>query len=81
MEGKKTVKSVGIVVKPNHAEARATAVELSDWFKPGVSGLSANRSKQTHGRAFRPDRVGAGRPETMISTARLIGDADVHVLG
>lgn len=80
------ITSVGIVVKPDHPEARVTAGELSAWL-------------EAKGIAQAGDVVEAGTPDaeetslnadlivvlggdgTMISTARLIGGGDVLVLG
>jgi NAD+ kinase len=91
------IRSVGIVIKPNHAEALATASELTEWLE--------NRGVRVIGRPYseaespgtepgeagsaEADRLGAdadlivvlGGDGTMISTARLIGDAEVLVLG
>lgn len=91
------IKSVGIVVKPNHAEAWATACELSDWLeKRGIELLGKPYAETT-----KPDDetcdietidasrftaeadliVVLGGDGTMISTARLVGDREVLVLG
>ncbi len=86
MRGKQ-INSVGIVVKPGHAEARATADELSTWLR--------NRGIAQTGDPVSADDIGPeedvsidadlvvvlGGDGTMISTARLVGDADVLVLG
>ena len=86
MRGKQ-INSVGIVVKPGHAEARATADELSTWLR--------NRGIAQSGDPVSADDIGPeedvsidadlvvvlGGDGTMISTARLVGDADVLVLG
>ena len=81
------IKSVGIVVKPGHAEARATADELSSWLK--TRGIAQSGEPVSAGE-IRADRtltlnadliVVLGGDGTMISTARLVGDADVLVLG
>jgi NAD+ kinase len=80
------IKSVGIVVKPGHSEALSTANELSSWI--GSRGISI---------VCEPCTVADNRPNdlikdselivvlggdgTMISTARLIDDSEVLVLG
>jgi NAD+ kinase len=94
---KKKIETVGIIVKPNNAEAMQTAYELSDWV--------AGRDVRLVGRPYMlnggsesgdcvsqdidPDKliseadllVVLGGDGTMISTARLIGDHNVLVLG
>jgi NAD+ kinase len=90
------IKTVGVIVKPNHEEAWKTALELSEWLeKRGITVIarahsfaaaSANMDRE---RAPVSDDIGAradlivvlGGDGTMISTARLIGDAEVLVLG
>ncbi len=91
------LKTVGIVVKPNHEEAKKTADELIVWL--------GEKDVTIVGRPYSPpealefedlssidadgSRLGAeadlivvlGGDGTMISTARLIGDAEVLVLG
>jgi NAD+ kinase len=80
MKGK-PIKTAGIVIKPNHAEARATAAELFDWFR--AKGVSlAGDPVEAGGTILRADLVVVlGGDGTMISTSRMIGDADVHVVG
>ena len=39
----KEIKTVGIVVKPNHTEAMDTAEELSAWLKTQASRRSVSR--------------------------------------
>jgi NAD+ kinase len=87
-----SIKHVGVVVKPNHAEAWQTAGELAAWLK--------NRDIKLIGkpRAEMPDcsieEVGdeefqakadlivvLGGDGTMISTARLLGEREIPVLG
>ncbi len=89
------IKTAGIVVKPNHAEAWKTACELSEWLeKRGVAPTGepyANAAiPEIDARgipAADDDRFDAdliivlGGDGTMISTARLIGDRQVLVLG
>lgn len=81
------IKTVGIVVKPGHAEARATADELSTWLKMRGIARSGEPVSAAENRADRTLTLNAdlivvlGGDGTMISTARLVGDADVLVLG
>lgn len=71
----KSIKSVGIVVKPNHTEATETARELSVWL--GQRGISA-RQKDFDNVDL---AVVLGGDGTMISAARLLQNLDVPVLG
>lgn len=96
MTGKK-IESVGVIVKPNNAEAWKTACELSDWLetrgirligKPRVYGENKDPSgceiDSIDDETFSSESdliVVLGGDGTMISTARLIGDAEVLVLG
>ena len=81
------IRSVGIVVKPDHAEARATAVELSAWLTGrGImevrDPVSAGDVRPVNRQTLDVDLVVVlGGDGTMISTARLVGDKDVLVLG
>lgn len=82
----KEIRSVGIVVKPGHADARATAAELSAWLKD--NGLEKVGETVSAGditaSALRMNAdlvVVLGGDGTMISTARLVGDNDTLVLG
>lgn len=83
----KPIKTVGIVVKPAHAEASETAAELSEWLKKhGIQQACAPVSSgEIHGDnapTMTADLIVVlGGDGTMISTSRLIGDADVLVLG
>ncbi|MEP6789312.1 MAG: NAD(+)/NADH kinase, partial [Acidobacteriota bacterium] len=83
----KRIKSVGIVIKPDHAKARATAAELSSWLKAhGIAqaGQPISAGEITSGHKLSLDAdliVVLGGDGTMISTARLVGDTDVLVLG
>ena len=93
--GNAPIKTVGIVVKPNHAEAWRTACELSEWLeKRGVSLIGKPYAEHERaemdacdGPAENGDRFDAdlvivlGGDGTMIATARLIGDRQVLVLG
>ncbi len=83
----KKIESVGIIVKPNHAEAWQTATELSAWLKKRGIGKVIEPYAETTDKK-RGDFPAAidlavvlGGDGTMISTARLIGDAEVLVLG
>ena len=89
------INSVAIVVKPRNAEAWQTACELSEWLeKRGVTMVGSPyaddlKSKTENGdpTPAESDRFDAdliivlGGDGTMISTARLIGDRQVLVLG
>ncbi len=89
------IKTVGIVVKPNHSEAWQTACELSEWLeKRGVKLIGEpyaddgrTNPEVCDGPAVSGERFDAdliivlGGDGTMISTARLIGDRQVLVLG
>jgi len=81
------IRSVAIVVKPEHSEAKATAAELTDWLaKRGIDRACEPVSAGTiHGEAI-PNVdadliVVLGGDGTMLSTSRLIGDRDPLVLG
>jgi NAD+ kinase len=81
-----SIKSVGIVVKPGNDEALRTAHELADWVKERGLKVAGEPRTATDNQ---PDGavtdceliVVLGGDGTMISTARLIGDAEVLVLG
>src|SRR5215212_6177075 len=80
------IKSVGIVVKPSHAEALSTANELSAWI--GSRGISivcepCTAADDKPKELIRDSEliVVLGGDGTMISTARLIDDSEVLVLG
>lgn len=82
----KQITSVGIVVKPDHPEARATAGELSAWLRAKgiVQAGEVIEAGTAHGAESMLDAdliVVLGGDGTMISTARLIGAGDVLVLG
>lgn len=77
------IETAAIVVKPGHPEAASTADELSKWF--------AERNIQLAG-TFAADHADAdlsgcglvvvlGGDGTMIAAARMIGEAEVPVLG
>ena len=91
------IKNVGIVVKPSHAEAWQTGTELAEWLKVRGFGVSTFRVAGERATASGVDQqlaadaeklvensdliVVLGGDGTMISTARMIGDAEVMVLG
>ena len=83
----KPIRSVGIIVKPNHAEAWQTGIELCAWLrKHGIEqiGKPYCESKPSESAEFHAKVdliVVLGGDGTMISTARLIGDSEVLVLG
>lgn len=88
----KQIKCVGIVVKPNHEEAWATAGELSGWFeKRGIALVGEPRREaevcdfdSLDVEKFKSDVdliVVLGGDGTIISTARLTGEREVLVLG
>ncbi len=91
------IKCVGVVVKPNHKEAWATACELSAWLeKRGIDLIGKPHEESEKFDAFKCGIeavetekfqsqadliVVLGGDGTMISTARLTGDREVLVLG
>jgi NAD+ kinase len=83
----RAIRSVGVVVKPGHAEAMATAAELSGWLADrgilSVGDPVAAGSTPAEGSGFHDADliVVLGGDGTMISTARLVGDVDILVLG
>ena len=83
----KQIKSVSIVVKPNHSEALITAAELSVWLKTkGIEQigepLSAGQTRDENTPTLDADLIVVlGGDGTMISTARLIGRDRSLVLG
>jgi NAD+ kinase len=83
----KRINSVGIVVKPNNREARATATELFAWLKArGVEQIGEPLSAgaiESEGAALSPADlvIVLGGDGTMIATARLIGEAEMLVVG
>lgn len=83
----KQINSVGIVVKPGHSEALATALQLSTWLKTHSlrqSGktISAHEIRPGTSPTMKADLIVVlGGDGTMISTARLVEDEDVLVLG
>ncbi len=89
---KRPIKKVGIVVKPNDAEAFGTACELSDWLRDNnIEQIGApcvwsenpakNETERTDIAENADLIVVLGGDGTMISTARMVGDHQVLVLG
>jgi NAD+ kinase len=83
----KQIATVGIVVKPNNAEALKTARDLSKWLVKrniAVVGEPFTDIEDKRRRKALRDAdliVVLGGDGTMIATARLTGNADVLVLG
>jgi NAD+ kinase len=81
----KSITSVWIVVKPNNAEALDTARELTEWLTSrGVENVAQIFSDQQQTADLDPNAgliIVLGGDGTMISTARLVGDVEVPVLG
>jgi len=83
----KEIRSVGIVVKPNHEEALATAAELSEWLRArGIDRIvQPDADIELRNKQAVPLDVDLivvlGGDGTMIATARLVGEAEVPVLG
>jgi NAD+ kinase len=89
----RNISKVGIVVKPDHDEALRTAGELAQWLAAREIELVEKPYCPAEATQENADTVSAslcatadlivvlGGDGTMISTARLIGDADVLVLG
>src|SRR5687767_3326431 len=83
----KRITSVGIVVKPNNADAEATAQELSAWLRSRnieLVGEPIFTGKELDGARKTIDAdmiVVLGGDGTMIATARMVADNDVLVLG
>ena len=91
------IKTVGVIVKPNHAEAWETACELSEWLEkrnisligkpycesgkvdPAYCDIETLELDQFNAEADLI--VVLGGDGTMLSTARLIADEEVLVLG
>lgn len=71
----KSIKTVGIIVKPSHTEALETAHELSIWLgKRQISAKQKDFEKVDLA-------IVLGGDGTMISAARLLQNLDVPVLG
>jgi NAD+ kinase len=89
----RNITKVGIVVKPGHDEALRTAGELAEWLAAReielvgdpycpAEAIQENADATSASLCATADLIVVlGGDGTMISTARLIGDADVLVLG
>lgn len=89
----RNISKVGIVVKPGHDEAMRTAGELAEWLAAreiemvgepycAAEAIQENTREVSESLCATADLIVVlGGDGTMISTARLIGDADVLVLG
>jgi len=86
------IKCVGVVIKPNHKEAWATADELAAWLEKRNINLIGNTYGEAEKRGVKTVEteefqsqsdliVVLGGDGTMISAARLTGDREVSVLG
>ncbi len=86
------IKCVGVVIKPNHAEALQTACKLSDWLATRGINLVGKPHAETEICDIQSAAVEEletdidlivvlGGDGTMISTARLTGNREVLVLG
>ena len=80
------INSVGIVVKPGHAEALATAGEVTAWLAThdiaqAGEPVSAMAEADDHTLAAADLIVVLGGDGTMIATARMIDASDTLVLG
>ena len=88
------INSVAIVVKPDHPEALRTANELAEWLQARGIRVTGEPYADPHSLVADADAVPStderfdadlivvlGGDGTMISTARLIGDRQVLVLG
>jgi NAD+ kinase len=86
------IKRVGVTVKPGHEEALKTAHELSVWLterRIEMVGEPRIQTKSSEAEVVDDAEFAAacdlivvlGGDGTMISTARLVGDADTLVLG
>ncbi len=89
---KREIKTVGVVVKPNHKEAWQTACELSDWLAERNITLIGKPHTETEVCDIQTAEteefkegvdliVVLGGDGTMISTARLTGKKETLVLG
>lgn len=89
---KREIKTVGVVVKPDHEEAWQTACELSEWLGERSINIVGKTNSETKiceiktadTEKFKEDVdliVVLGGDGTMISTARLTGEKETLVLG
>jgi len=83
----KKISSVGIVVKPGRDDANATAAEILKWLQErGITSagapISAGDIHSDNPLTLDADLIVVlGGDGTMISTARIVGDTNVLVLG
>ncbi|MDQ3801068.1 MAG: NAD(+)/NADH kinase [Acidobacteriota bacterium] len=88
----RSIKHVGVVVKPNHAEAWQTAGELAAWLKNRDIKLIGNPRREAEICPLEEVSVEEfqeiadlivvlGGDGTMISTTRLLGEREIPVLG
>jgi NAD+ kinase len=89
MENQK-IKCVGVVVKPNHTQAWETAHEIAAWMKTrGILTVRESQSESGDIESVDVEKFKAevdlivvlGGDGTMISTARLVGERDISILG
>lgn len=87
-----SIKYVGVVVKPNHAEAWQTACELAEWLKKRDIKLIGKPRREeeicpveaVEAEEFQEKAdmlVVLGGDGTIISTARILGNREIPVLG
>lgn len=81
------IKNVAIVVKPEHREALATAGDLTKWLAERSIGIVGGKYIEARSN-IAGDTIGGadliivlGGDGTMISTARLVGDGGIPVMG
>ncbi len=83
----KKIRSAGIVVKPGHEEALATAAEILSWLTQhgiGQAGdpVLASEETEANRKLLTADLIVVlGGDGTMIATARMVGSHDPLVLG
>jgi NAD+ kinase len=81
------INKLGIVVKPGHPEALATAREIAAWavekgLAMAADPVSADENREGQRLQLDADLIVVlGGDGTMISTARMVGDSDALVLG
>ena len=88
----KAIKTVGIIVKPEHAEASNTAVELCEWLRSRGVEIAGEPRRAPRADAAEDERdveireksdllVVLGGDGTIISAARLLKDREAPVIG